>query len=100
MLSTGFVGYDNALDSIIVAHQGGEGQKLYVDRNVILVSNDASDANIPTSFTGLANAQGNLTNLDPKIFPNISSSIGVYQPYADIHTQCDRPFSLPVPTIY
>ncbi len=100
MLPTGLVGYDDELDSIIVAHQGSEGQNLYVDGNVIFVSIDALDANIPTSFTGLANAQGNLTNLDPKIFPNISSSIGVYQPYADIHTQCDRPFSLPVPTIY
>jgi len=41
MPSTGLVGYDNELDSIIVAHQGGEGQNLYVDRNVILVSIDA-----------------------------------------------------------
>jgi hypothetical protein len=28
MLSTGFVGYDNALDSIIVSHEGGDGQNL------------------------------------------------------------------------
>ena len=28
MLSTGFAGYDNNLDSIIVSHQGNDGQNL------------------------------------------------------------------------
>lgn len=56
-----FVGYDNALDSIIVVHQGNDKKSF---------------------FTGLANANGALTSLDPKIFPNISSAIQVYKGYA------------------